>query len=461
MKLEEVKNAYFIGIGGIGMSALARWFKKRGVEVSGYDRTKTPLCEQLEWESILIHYEDNPDKIGSSFKDQSNTLVIYTPAVPDRHSELRFFQKKGFTVMKRSEVLGLISKSLYTIAIGGTHGKTTTSSMVAHILNQTDKGCSAFVGGIMTNYDTNMLAGKNDAPAVMEADEFDRSFHRLSPNYAVVTSVDPDHLDIYENTGQIQKAFGEFVQMTPEDGHVLIQYKSAEKINMYLENLYFTYGIDAGDYQAKALRATDGIYYFNYHGKEVIKDLKLMVPGFHNVENTVAAVTIALDMGVNPEIIKKAISEYRGVKRRFEYVIKEDKFVFIDDYAHHPTEVTAFLKSVRSLYPLKKITAVFQPHLYTRTRDFQKGFAESLDLADEIFLLDIYPAREEPIKDITSEIILNKMMKKNKLLVAKENLISELDKKEVEVLVTIGAGDIDQEVPILKSHYSKKLGIEA
>ncbi len=333
--------------------------------------------------------------------------------------------------------------------------------MVAHILNQTDKGCSAFVGGIMTNYNTNMIYGAADAPVVVEADEFDRSFHRLSPNYSVVTSVDLDHLDIYGSEEEIQKSFGEFVQKTAEDGHLLIQYKSAEKISNYLDNLYYTYGIDAGDYQAKALRAADGIFYFNYHGKEVIKDLKLMVPGFHNVENAVAAISVALDLGIDAVTVKDAIASYKGVKRRFEYVIKDKKMVYIDDYAHHPTEITSFLRSVRSLYPLKKITAVFQPHLFSRTNDFYREFAKSLELADDIILLDIYPAREEPMKGVTSEIILERIEKKNKAIVPRGQLISKLEEKSVEVLVTMGAGDIDKEVVRLKNHFIDKHEIEA
>ncbi|MEQ8550771.1 MAG: UDP-N-acetylmuramate--L-alanine ligase [Cyclobacteriaceae bacterium] len=461
MRLEDIKSVYFIGIGGIGMSAIARWFKQRNISVAGYDRTKTSLSDKLGDEGIQIHFEENIDLIGEEFKVQESTLVVYTPAVPDKHLELKYFQKMEFTVIKRSEVLGMISRGHFTIAIAGTHGKTTTSSMVAHIFNQTEKGCSAFVGGIMTNYNTNMIYGEEDAPVVVEADEFDRSFHRLSPNYAVVTSVDPDHLDIYGTTEEIQLAFGEFVKKTSEDGHVLIHYKAAEKINNFFENRYYTYGIDAGDYQAKALRAANGIYYFNYHGKEVIKDLKLMVPGFHNVENAVAAITVALDLGISGSAIKEAIASYAGVKRRFEYIIKDEKMVYIDDYAHHPTEITSFLKSVKSLYPEKTITAVFQPHLFSRTNDFHIDFAESLELADDILLMDIYPARELPMEGVTSEIILDRIKKASKAIVPRDQLISILDNKSVEVLVTLGAGDIDKEIEGLKAHFIQKHGIEA
>lgn len=460
MNLSEIKSVYFVGIGGIGMSAIARWFKQRGVKVAGYDKVRTPLTTELEHEDIWIHYEDKYQDIPKLFLEPESTLVIYTPAIPAAHGELAYYNRKKFQVKKRSEVLGIISKGHYCIAVGGTHGKTTTSSMIAHILNQTKKGCSAFIGGIMTNYETNLLVGSADAPVVVEADEFDRSFHRLSPSYGVVTSVDPDHLDIYENEENMREAFGKFLQLVSGDGNVLIHYKAAEKVNMYLENLYYTYGIDAGDYQAKALRASGSDFYFNYHGKQVIKDIKLTVPGFHNVENATAAITVALAVGVEPEVIREAIASYRGVKRRFEYHIKTDKFIYIDDYAHHPTEITAFLRSVKSMYPTKKLTVIFQPHLFTRTRDFLIGFAQSLENADEIILLDIYPAREEPIPGVTSESILGHMIKQKKMLVSKEGLIAELDQRELEVVVTVGAGDIDQFVPIIKNHFVKKLNLE-
>ncbi len=461
MKLNDIHSVYFVGIGGIGMSAIARWFNQRGVKVGGYDRIQTPLSSKLEEEGIWIHYVDNQKDIPSEFMDVEKTLIVYTPAIPEKHEELRFFNKKGFDVKKRSEVLGLISRDHYTVAVAGTHGKTTTSSMVAHLLHQSEKGCSAFIGGIMTNYDSNLIIGNEDAPVVVEADEFDRSFLRLSPNYTIVTSVDPDHLDIYGDEDQMRDAFGQFVQLGGEEGKTLIHYAAAEKINMHLENLYYTYGIDKGDIQAKALRAVGGTFIFNYHGSQVIKDLKLSVPGFHNVENCVAAVTLALDLGMTPESIKAGIESYRGVKRRFEFVIKNDKFTYIDDYAHHPTEITAFLKSVKALFPRKKLTIVFQPHLYSRTRDFQKGFAESLMLADEIILLDIYPAREAPIKGVTSEMVFDMIYKENKTLTTMDELEAVLSTKSVELLCTIGAGNIDTQVPKLKSYYLNKHQIEA
>ena len=362
---------------------------------------------------------------------------------------------------KRAEVLGIISMDHFTIAVGGTHGKTTTSSMVAHLLQYHEKKCSAFIGGIMTNYETNLLIGDKDAPVVVEADEFDRSFHWLMPNYTVVTSVDPDHLDIYGDEMEMRKAFGQFLQLSGEEGKTLIHYKAAEKVNTHLEHLYYTYGMDGGDIRAHALRGVNGIFIFNYQGSKTIKDINLLVPGFHNVENALAAITVAIDMGMDSESIKEAMKTYRGVKRRFEYIIKSEKFIFIDDYAHHPEEIRACLRSVKALFPRKKLTVVFQPHLYSRTKDFQAGFADSLMLADELILLDIYPAREEPIPGITSEVIFNKVFIPNRHMIKKEELMDKLKELDVEMLVTIGAGDIDKEVPRIKEYFEYKLKREA
>ena len=461
MRLEDIKNVYFVGIGGISMSAIARWFNKRGAKVGGYDRVETNLTTRLSLEGMWIHYEDSRKDIPKHFLNREDTLVIYTPAIPEKHGELKFFRSKKFDVRKRAEVLGIISMDHFTIAIGGTHGKTTTSSMVAHLLQYHEKKCSAFIGGIMSNYETNLLIGDKDAPVVVEADEFDRSFHWLMPNYTVVTSVDPDHLDIYGDEMEMRKAFGQFLQQSGEEGKTLVHYKAAEKVNTHLEHLYYTYGMEGGDIRAHALRAVNGIFIFNYHGSRTIKDINLLVPGFHNVENALAAITVAIDMGMDSESIKEAMKSYRGVKRRFEYIIKSEKFVFIDDYAHHPEEIRAFLRSVKALFPKKKLTAVFQPHLFSRTRDFQAGFADSLMLADELILLDIYPAREEPIAGVTSENIFNKVFIQNKHLIKKEELMDKLKSLDVELLVTIGAGDIDKEVPRIKEYYEYKLKREA
>ena len=461
MNLDQIHNAHFIGIGGIGMSALARWFNQRGVNVSGYDRTETPLTKRLESEGMDIHYEDNvalvPEKV-LDHPDQS--VIVFTPAIPTSHKELNHFQQGKYTLMKRSELLGLISRNHWTVAVGGTHGKTTTSSMIAHVLHETI-GCSAFVGGIMTNYDSNLLVGDEKAPVVVEADEFDRSFHRLSPDFAIVTSVDPDHLDIYGDQEEMHKAFGDFLKKTEAGGYILIHAKAAEAIAMQLDFEYHTYGIDTGDIQAKAVRVANGIFYFNYHGKEVIKDVALEVPGFHNVENATAAITMALEYGIEAGEIKKALASYRGVKRRFEYIVKAENFTYIDDYAHHPEEIKAFLRSVRSLYPGKRITAIFQPHLFSRTRDFQDGFATSLELADDIILMEIYPAREEPIPGITSQVILDKINKSDKMICERERLLEVIGTKSPDLLVTIGAGDIDKEVNKIKDYYQKHIKVEA
>ncbi len=461
MRLEKIQNVYFVGIGGIGMSAIARWFKQRGVMVGGYDRVETSLTSQLAEEGMWVHYQDLQKDIPTNFLDRDNTLVIYTPAVPAQHGELNYFRTNGFDVRKRAEVLGIISLDHYTVAVGGTHGKTTTSSMLAHLLNHHKKQCSAFIGGIMTNYQSNLLVGESDAPVVVEADEFDRSFHWLKPNYSLVTSVDPDHLDIYGDEAELRKAFVHFIKLSGEEGKTLIQYRAAEKISDQLEHPYRTYGIDGGDIQAQQLRAENGIFIFDYEGSQSIKDITLLVPGFHNIENALAAITVAVDMGMDSETIKEAMKSYRGVKRRFEYIIKRDDLVFIDDYAHHPEEINAFLKSVKALFPQKKVTAVFQPHLYSRTRDFQAGFAESLQLADELVLLDIYPAREESIPGVTSEVIFNKVSLTDKHLIRKEELLSKLTELDLEVLVTIGAGDIDKEVTKIKEYYEEQLKSEA
>ncbi len=461
MNLENIHSVYFIGIGGIGMSSLARWFKKRGIAVSGYDKTETALTKRLAVEGMDIHYSDDLDLVPKAIKeDKVHSVIVYTPAVPKNHKELNFFMSGDYQIMKRSEMLGMISRSHWTVAVGGTHGKTTTSSMVAHILHET-VGCSAFVGGIMTNYDSNLLIGDENAPVVAEADEFDRSFHRLSPDYSIVTSVDPDHLDIYGDQQTMHESYAEFLRKTKPGGKVLIQDKAAGIIGGHLDFSFTTYGIEKGEIQAKDIRAEKGSFYFNYHGNEVIKDIEMQVPGFHNVENATAAITMALDYGIQSAEIKKALAGYRGVKRRFEYIIRTEDRIYIDDYAHHPTEITALLKSVRSLYPSKLITVIFQPHLYSRTRDFQDGFAKSLELADDIILMEIYPAREEPIPGITSEVILGKINNSNKMICERERLLEVIAQKDPEVLLTVGAGDIDREVEKIKDYYLNDRKVEA
>ncbi len=446
MKLKEVHRAYFIGIGGIGMSALARWFHAKNIVVAGYDKTETTLTKTLEQEGISIHYQDVLGFIPGDFLSIEGTLIVFTPAVPKDHLQLNYFKDNDYVVKKRSEVLGMITENHYTIAVAGTHGKTTTSSMIAHLLNGSRKGCTAFVGGIMSNTESNLIIGNDDAPIVVEADEYDRSFMRLNPNYIIITSLDPDHLDIYGDEFKMLDTYEEFAKKTPEDGKLLMQSDAGYKINP--GNRYTSYAIKDGDAVADSLRIVNGAFVFTYRcGMEKISDIYLQLPGYHNVLNAIAAITVALDMGMEGREVRKRMKSYIGVKRRFEYVFRSPQATLIDDYAHHPEEIESFLKSVRSLSGNRKILAIFQPHLFSRTRDFKKGFAKALDKADDIILLDIYPAREEPIEGITSKSIFDLMENEHKVLIPKDYLLQELESHKMDVVVTIGAGDIDREVP--------------
>lgn len=441
------------------MSALARWFKQRGLAVGGYDRVKTELTMNLEKEGISVHYEDNPDAVTSNFKEQTSVLVIYTPAVPATHKELSFFRDHQFLLKKRSEVLGMISKDHFTVAVGGTHGKTTTSSMIAHLLHGSAQGCSAFIGGIMTNYNSNLLIGDADAPVVAEADEFDRSFLRLFPDYTILTSLDPDHLDIYGDESEMHKTYVEFLELSEAPSKLLLHEDTIGKLeDLLLGRKFETFGLAGKDVCCENLQVADGFNTFDYVGREKIEGLKLQLPGYHNVSNALAAITVALDLGVTKDQIKAQMGSYLGVKRRFEYQIKTKNCVYIDDYAHHPSEIEALISSVRLLYPGKKITLVFQPHLFSRTRDFREGFIESLSLADEVIMLPIYPARELPIEGITSEIIRSELTVENRLL-EKSDFPDCLNKIQTDVLLTVGAGDIDQLVPQIKSFLERKEGV--
>lgn len=446
MNVLNYDSVYFIGIGGIGMSALARWFKAREMKVGGYDRTETVLTKELVAEGMHVHYVDDPEFIPTEFLGRDkNTLVIYTPAVPKDHRELNFYRDSGFPVKKRSEVLGMITEGRYTIAVAGTHGKTTTSSMIAHLLNGMGGGVNAFVGGIMTNYNSNLIIGDEDAPIVVEADEFDRSFLQLNPNYTIVTAIDPDHLDIYGDEAEVNRCYKEFVEKTDPKGRILMSSEAGLKIP---GPQYTSYDIKLGDIVAESLRIVDGAFVFTYRkGRVKITDLFLHLPGYHNVQNALAAITVALDMGMSDKLIRTRLKTYKGVQRRFQFIKRFGTPVIIDDYAHHPKEIEALLRSVRVLYQKRKITVIFQPHLFTRTRDFLDGFAESLDMADEVILLPIYPARELPIPGVTSEIILEKMKLEQKRVCEKEELLALLEEIKPDVLLTVGAGDIDKEVP--------------
>lgn len=456
MKLENKHIIYFLGIGGIGMSALARWFMHLGKEIYGYDKTSTPLTRQLAAEGAVIHYDDDvssiPERVVNSKED---TLVVLTPAIPQEHKELNHLKSKQYSILKRSEVLGLITEDLFSVAVAGTHGKTTTSSMIAHILKTAGRSSLALMGGILQGYESNLIlegAHSKETIAVLEADEYDRSFLRLSPDIAVVTSADPDHLDIYGDLANMKSSFKEFINKTKVKGHVFVnEILASWLINESPDIRMHTYAIGGGENRASAVRVSGTDFIFNYHGELTdIEDVKLSIPGYHNVENAVAAISVALQLGVASADIKKALATFRGIKRRFEYHIQRDDMIYIDDYAHHPTEIKAFVMSVKSIYPAKKITLIFQPHLFSRTRDFAYEFAKSLDLADEIILMDIYPAREKPMTGVTSELIMNKMQNPNRRLVADQNLLDEISKAEPEVLLTVGAGDIDRFVNPIK-----------
>ncbi|HSI89812.1 MAG TPA: UDP-N-acetylmuramate--L-alanine ligase, partial [Adhaeribacter sp.] len=416
MNAQDYKYIYFLGVGGIGMSAIARWFRAQGKPVWGYDRTETPLTMSLAEEGVQIHYQDDVNLIPEEVRNnKAETLVVLTPAVPQDHTELGFFRQEGYTIKKRSEVLGLITAGAYTVAVAGTHGKTSTSSMVAHLLKDAGVACAAFLGGISVNLNSNLLLGdakKDGKPiVVVEADEYDRSFLTLHPDIAVVTSSDADHLDIYGDKDQLIRSFQDFIAQIKPGGTLILNKNTdprlTEKISPQVNII--TYSLDSGDLQAEKVEVEGHNFIFDLKGPMGrIEKLTLPVPGFHNVENMLAAAQVALLLGVPENAIEIGIKSYRGVKRRFEFVYEGKNKVYIDDYAHHPTEIEAFVRSLKALFPEKKIKLIFQPHLFSRTRDFADGFAQSLSAAHEVVLLDIYPAREKPIPGITSEIILEK-----------------------------------------------------
>ena len=430
------KSIYFIGIGGIGMSAIARYYNAKGFKVSGYDKTPSPLTEALESEGIEVHYEDNTDYVP---KDVSDTLVVYTPAIPKDMGELVFVQENGYKVIKRSQMLGEISRGQRCMAVAGTHGKTTTSTLVSHLFTATGEGCSAFLGGISKNYDSNLLISGNDV-VVAEADEFDRSFLQLFPEIAVITSMDADHLDIYGDEAHIREAFKAFASQV--SGTVIVKHGlDITPADTKARIMTYSYGNPAADFHAEILE--DGHFNLHYPGG-IIEDCVVGIPGWVNIENATAAAAIGLTYGLDPQKIKAALASFSGVKRRFDLQIKRPDCVYIDDYAHHPEEISAALSSIRNSYPSMKLTAVFQPHLYTRTRDFAPQFAEALSKADKLILLDIYPAREEPIPGVTSEIIFKDVTCNEKVLLKRAELMEYLKNEKVELLVTLGAGDIDR-----------------
>jgi len=448
MDLENIQRVYFVGIGGIGMSALARYYVHLGTSVAGYDSTSTQLTTELVKEGIDVHFEDNVSKIPVNFKSKTDeTLVVYTPAVSEKNSELQFFRSNGFNIVKRAQALGLSSKSFCTLAVAGTHGKTTTSTMVAHLLCQTPQGCDAFLGGVSKNFASNLVLKDNGSNRlVVEADEFDRSFLNIDPNLAIKTSMDADHLDIYGTIDEVKKAFKLFVKNIKPGGVLLVK-KGLEDVGTSRNDIkIYTYSTsDKADFFADTLNPENGFYSFNLitpFGE--FDNLKMGVLGKYNVENGTAAAAAALIWGIDIEHLTTGLSTFQGVARRFEVKFSGSKSIYIDDYAHHPEELKAAIGSARAIFPNRKITGVFQPHLYSRTKDFAAEFAESLSMLDELILLDIYPAREEPIEGVSSKIIFDKVKIEEKTICAYSELIDVLNNKDVDVLLTMGAGNIDK-----------------
>ena len=466
MNIKLVEQLYFVGIGGIGMSALARYFNAKGKKVIGYDKTPSAITDALTAEGISLHFDENhiPKEIKDA--DFQSVLIVYTPAVSQNSPQLTSFSSKKWTVLKRAELLGVITEDSYTIAVAGTHGKTTTASILAHILKYSNIHCTAFLGGISSNYNTNLILSESGNIVVVEADEYDRSFLKLSPDISIITSLDVDHLDIYNDIDDINSTFKIFSSNTKHNGLLLVNKSINIDFDVPLSGCLMTYSSKVrADNRAFNLRIEEGSQYFDANFKEImpghvyeyeLKDIQLQLPGKHNVENAFAAIIVASFLGAKPEKIKAAIKDFKGVKRRYELHAK-GKYVFIDDYAHHPEEIKATLIATKELFPEKKITVVFQPHLYSRTRDFAAEFGNSLSLADEVLLLDIYPARETPIVGVNSEMLLTQVVDCEKSLLKKSNLVEELTNPKRELLLTLGAGDIDQFVEPLKHYYVNEM----
>lgn len=463
MNFKDIKQVYFLGIGGIGMSAIARYFNTQNIPVMGYDKTETELTKSLVKEGIEVHYKDLGSELANFGFNKNNVLVILTPAIPKNHEEYNWFLQNEFTILKRSQVLGVITDNYKTAGIAGTHGKTTTSALLAHILKQSKVDCAAFLGGISTNYNSNLLlhyktnntTSTQNQLMVVEADEFDRSFLTLHPSIGVITSTDADHLDIYGEHDALKKSFTDYAAQVRD---VLFVKKELDLYNELLHkehsNRIKSYSItQQADVFADNITIEGDTYYFDLHNAAIhLPKLNLGIPGLHNVENAVAASAIALHAGVSADELRAALASFKGVKRRFEYIIKQSDMVYIDDYAHHPTELEAIIGSVKKMYANKKVLAIFQPHLYSRTRDFVDGFASSLSMADEVILLDIYPARELPMPGVTSKIIFDKITNQNKTLCSKEELLSIIKTKNIEVILTLGAGDIDTLIEPIKNY---------
>lgn len=460
MEMQKITSVYFVGAGGIGMSALARYFRAKGKQVAGYDKTLSDLTVALIEEGIRIHYTDDISLIPEDCKQIDSTLVIYTPAIPETHTELNYFKTNGFTLMKRARVLGEITRTERGLCVAGTHGKTTTSSMLAHLLKQSHVDCNAFLGGILKNYNSNLMLSDKSDLAVIEADEFDRSFHWLNPYMAVITAVDPDHLDIYGTPAAYRESFEHFTSLIRPDGCLVMKKGLQLQPRLSEGTKLYTYSAtEEADFFARNIRIGNGDILFDFVTPDgCIPDVKLGVPVKVNIENGVAAMALAWLNGVIPEEIRGGMESFAGPVRRFDFHLKKDDIVLLDDYAHHPAELKASIQSVKELYPDKKVTGIFQPHLYTRTRDFAADFAASLSLLDELILLDIYPAREEPIPGVTSQIIFDRVTIPNKRMIRKEELLDLVQKEAAsfEVVLMVGAGNIDRLVEPVKQILEKR-----
>lgn len=458
IQLTDFQNIYFLGIGGIGMSALARYFNSTGYSVGGYDKTPSPLTDQLIQEGCEIHFKDLGEDIPLKFNRKSTTLVVLTPAIPVDHSEWKYFKETGFTILKRSEVLGLITQKLKGLCVAGTHGKTTTSTMLAHILNKSSWKCNAFLGGISTNFKSNLLIDESSPFAVIEADEFDRSFLRLSPFSSIITSADPDHLDIYGSASQFQEGFQLYAQKISKDGFLIV--KEGLPFKSEAKRINYSVSSNTADFYAQNLRIEGGQFFMDvYFSSEVWENVELGVPGIHNAENALACIALLVSMGMNEDEIRKGLQSFLGVKRRFEYIVRDKRFVYVDDYAHHPKEIKALIDSIRLMYPTKKVTGIFQPHLFSRTNDFMEDFAVELGKLDEVVLLPIYPARELPMEGVTSDVLLEKIENSNKKLLKPQDVIDSFSVDNCDVLLTIGAGDIDRIVDKLKLKIEAQLQV--
>lgn len=449
MNIENIKSVYFVGAGGIGMSALIRYFLSKGKTVAGYDRTPSELTERLIAEGAQIHYEENADLIPQACKDKDTTLVVFTPAIPHDHRELAYFRQNGFEIHKRAQVLGLITRGSKALCVAGTHGKTTTSTMAAHLLHQSHVGCTAFLGGISKNYGTNLLLSADSPYTVIEADEFDRSFHWLSPYMSVITATDPDHLDIYGTKEAYLESFRYYTTLIQPGGALIIHTGLEMKPDVQPGVRTYTYSRTEGDFHAENIRIGGGEITIDFVAPDTrINDIRLGVPVSINIENGVAAMALAHLNGVTDDEIRQGMASFRGVDRRFDFRLKTDHLVLLSDYAHHPAEIAQSVKSIREIYPDRKITAIFQPHLYTRTRDFYKDFANSLSLLDEVILTEIYPAREEPIPGVSSQLIYDNLRPGiEKYICPKKDLLNFLATKSFQVVIVLGAGDLDNYIP--------------